>query len=48
MAAWWAESSKERTGPHTYSAETFGLDLAAIADQFAFYNDRFGIGSGTG
>jgi hypothetical protein len=43
MQEWWAESSKERSGPHTYKAETFGLDPARIREQFAFYTDRFGI-----
>jgi hypothetical protein len=43
MQDWWAESSKERSGPHTYSAETFGLDPAAIREQFAFYYDRFDV-----
>jgi hypothetical protein len=43
MQDWWAESSKERSGPHTYSAETFGLDPADIRKQFAFYYDRFDV-----
>ncbi len=43
MQDWWAESSKERSGPHTYKAETFGLDPAEIRKQFAFYSDRFDI-----
>ncbi len=43
MEAWWAESSKERSGPHTYRAETFGLDPAVIREQFSFYYDRFDV-----
>jgi hypothetical protein len=43
MQEWWAESSKERSGPHTYKAETFGLDPAKIREQFAFYTDRFDV-----
>jgi len=43
MRAWWTESSKDRSGPGKYSAEAFGLDPVAIAQQFAFYNRRFGI-----
>ena len=41
MDAWWAESSKDRSGPGQYSAADFGLDPAEIARQFAFYTDRF-------
>ena len=43
MRDWWAESSKDRTGPRTYRAEDFGLDLAAIRQQFAFYYERFDV-----
>jgi hypothetical protein len=43
MQDWWAESSKERSGPHTYRAETYGLDPARIREQFAFYYDRFDV-----
>ena len=43
MENWWAESSKERSGPHTYKAETFGLHPATIREQFAFYYDRFDV-----
>jgi hypothetical protein len=43
MKAWWAESSKDRSGPGSYSAAEFGLDHAAIAAQFAFYTDRFDV-----
>ncbi len=43
MQEWWDESSKERSGPHSYKAETFGLDPATIRDQFAFYYQRFDV-----
>jgi hypothetical protein len=43
MQAWWAESSQERGAAHTYPPEAYGLDPAAIADQFAFYHDRFAV-----
>ena len=43
MQEFWAESSKERSGPHRYKAETYGLDPATIREQFAFYYDRFDV-----
>jgi hypothetical protein len=43
MEAWWAESTKDRSGPGTYSADEFGLDLGTIATDFAFYSDRFDV-----
>jgi hypothetical protein len=43
MQDWWVQNSTNRSGPGTYSFETFGLDPAAIAEQFAFYYERFGI-----
>ena len=43
MQEWWAASSKERSGPHSYKAEAFGLDPASIREQFAFYYDRFDV-----
>lgn len=43
MQAWWTESSKQRTGPQSYRPETFGLDVAAIREQFAFYSNRFDV-----
>ena len=43
MQDWWTESSKQRSGPHTYQPETYGLDLAAVREQYAFYHDRFGV-----
>jgi Sulfotransferase family len=46
MEQWWAESSRERSGPGRYAPEDYGLDLAAIERQFAFYSDRFIGGQG--
>jgi Sulfotransferase family len=43
MQEWWAESSKDRSGPGRYRAEDFGLDLTEIAKEFAFYNERFDV-----
>ncbi len=43
MRDWWAESSKDRSGPGSYAPEDFGLDQTAIAGEFAFYNERFEI-----
>jgi hypothetical protein len=43
MQDWWGESSKQRSGPHSYEPETFGLDLASVREQFAFYHDRFDV-----
>ena len=43
MEAWWAESTKDRSGPGTYSPDEFGLDAGTIATDFAFYHDRFDV-----
>jgi hypothetical protein len=43
MQRWWAQGSKDRTGPGTYSGEVFGLDPAVIAAEFAFYSERFDV-----
>ena len=43
MQDWWAESSSDRSGPGSYAPEAFGLDPATIAEQFAFYYERFGV-----
>ena len=43
MQDWWAESSKDRTGPGRYRPEAFGLDPTVIADEFAFYHERFSM-----
>jgi hypothetical protein len=43
MTAWWAESSRARSGPGTYSPDEFGLDPHTIAADFTFYYTRFDI-----
>jgi hypothetical protein len=43
MQAWWVRNSKNRSGPGNYSPATFGLDPTTIAEQFAFYYQRFDI-----
>lgn len=41
MAAWWDENSKERHGAHAVRPEDFGIDIEAVRERFAFYNERF-------
>lgn len=41
MRAWWEKSSEARSGPGHYDGAVFGLDADTVAEQFAFYNDRF-------
>jgi hypothetical protein len=48
MQEWWAGSSKDRTGPGSYPPEEFGLDPAMIAEEFAFYHQRFSMTADTG
>jgi hypothetical protein len=48
MREWWAENSKDRTGPGSYSPEDFGLDPAMIAAEFAFYHERFAMTADAG
>jgi hypothetical protein len=43
MADWWAQSTKDRSGPGRYDAADFGLDLTAIAADFSFYYERFNV-----
>ena len=43
MEHWWSESAKHRSAPHHYEAERYGLDLAALRDRFAFYDERFDV-----
>jgi len=43
MAEWWAaEAADRRRGPRPDPA-AFGLDLATLREQFAFYHDRFDL-----
>ena len=48
MKAWWDESTRDRSGPGSYEADVFDLDLDAIREQFAFYSDRFTPPTSTG
>jgi hypothetical protein len=43
MQDWWAASSRNRFGPAHHAPDSFGLDPASVAAQFAFYNERFGV-----
>jgi hypothetical protein len=43
MQDWWEESSSQRPAPNSYAPETFGLDMADIREQYAFYYDRFDV-----
>ncbi|MEM9173768.1 MAG: sulfotransferase [Myxococcota bacterium] len=43
MAAWQANHQPERHGVHQYSAETYGLDAAALSETFRDYRDQYGI-----
>jgi len=43
MEDWWTRSSASRSVAGSYPPEAFGLDADTIADQFAFYNERFGV-----
>ncbi len=43
MEAWWTASDQARPPSHHYSPERYGLDVASITEQFAFYHDRFDI-----
>lgn len=41
MRAWWAGHPADQQGIHEYTPEQYGIDLDALREQFAFYNDRF-------
>jgi hypothetical protein len=43
MQAWWSDGAARRSGPHTYEPATYGLDLAAVREQYAFYYERFDV-----
>ena len=46
MQAWWRDSGRERRRGPPPDPRTYGLDLDAVRDQFAFYHDRFGVPTG--
>ena len=41
MTNWWATNPADKQGVHDYTPEQYGIDLDALRNQFAFYNDRF-------
>jgi Sulfotransferase family len=41
MRSWWAANPADKQGVHDYTPEEYGIDLADLRRQFAFYNDRF-------
>jgi hypothetical protein len=43
MTAWWEENARERHGSHRYRADTYGIDVDGVREQFRFYTDRFGV-----
>jgi Sulfotransferase family len=46
MIEWWQESSKDRQPGHRPDPADFGLNVALLRHDFAFYHDRFGITAG--
>jgi len=43
MQVWWRDSGEERRRGPRPDPTTYGLDLDALQDEFAFYHERFGI-----
>lgn len=43
MTAWSQSHKPGRHGAHDYTAETYGLDAAALSESFRDYRDRFGV-----
>jgi hypothetical protein len=43
MAAWRQAMPREKHGGATYVPEEFGLDPAALREQYRFYTERFGV-----
>ncbi len=41
MRSWWESNPADKQGVHEYHPEQYGIDLAQLRAQFAFYNDRF-------
>lgn len=39
----WIEREKPKQGRHSYAAEDFNLDVAALRERFAFYYQHFGV-----
>lgn len=45
MRDWGATNPADKHGIHEYRPEQYGIDLAQLRSQFAFYNDRFASGA---
>lgn len=43
MAAWRADTPREKHGGHAYDAADFGLDPAELRERFRFYSERFAV-----
>jgi hypothetical protein len=43
IAAWRNENPPGKRGVHTYDLSDYGLDLDEVAEEYAFYTDRFAI-----
>lgn len=41
MRRWWTGNPADKQGVHVYLPEQYGIDLNALRERFAFYNDRF-------
>lgn len=48
IIAWRRENPPGKRGTHDYALEEYGLDGAAVAEEYAFYSDRFGIAAEQG
>lgn len=46
MRIWWDANPPDKQGVHDYNPEQYGIDLDDLRAQFAFYNDRFAVGTG--
>ena len=45
IAEWRRENPPGKRGTHEYALEEYGLDAAEVAEEYAFYIDRFRIPS---
>lgn len=45
IMTWRRENPAGKRGTHDYALEDYGLDAAAVAADYAFYTDRFGVPS---
>ena len=44
IASWRAENPPGKRGVHAYDLSDYGLDAAEVAEEFAFYTERYSIG----